>query len=104
VDKDETDAKEKKASRRQRPRPPGLVSAWVSGAIVCVLSAGILVVVFCAIGRTPWPTENASPAGAGRFEWLLMALLIGFLAFLAGRSAFRSTLRFEAKRRDKQRP
>ena len=83
----------------QKRKTPGMVTAWISGVIVFVLSAGILVVVFNAVGRTPWPTENAAPAGAGRFEWLLMDLLIVFLAYLAGRSSFRSSLKAEADRR-----
>ena len=84
----------------QKPKPPGLMSAWISGVVVFTLSAGILVVVFLTIGRTPWPTSRTAPAGAGRFEWVFMDVLIVFLAYLAARSSFRSTLRAEAKHRE----
>jgi len=84
----------------QKPKPPGLISAWISGVIVFILSAGILVVVFSTIGRTPWATAHTAPAGAGRFDWVFMDVLIVFLAYVAARSSYRSTLRAEAKHRE----
>jgi len=84
----------------QKPEPPGLMSAWISGVVVFTLSAGILVVVFVTVGRTPWPCARTAPAGAARFEWVFMDLLIIFLAYLAARSAFKSTLRAETKQRE----
>ena len=102
MDANEAGNRSEEARPEQKHKAPGIVSAWISGVIVFVLSAGILVVVFSALGRTPWPTENTAPAGAGRFEWLLMDLLILFLAYLAGRSSFRSTLKAEAKRHHEQ--
>ncbi len=87
-------------SSDRKPRAPGLVSAWISGVVVFTLSIGILLVVFITIGRTPWPTSHATPAGAGRFAWVFTDLLIVCLAYLAARSAFKSTLREEVRRRE----
>ena len=84
----------------QKPHPPGFVSAWVSGVIVFILSVGILVVVFSALGHMPWPSVRAAPEGAARFSWVFMDLLIAFMAYVAARSSFRTTLRAEAKRHE----
>ena len=84
----------------QNPHPPGLVSAWISGVVVFILSVGIGVVVFSVLGHMPWPTAQAASDGAARFSWVFMDLLIAFMAYVAARCSFRTTLRAEAKRRE----
>lgn len=93
-------ANPRQAPEKQKPKPPGLASAWVSGVIVFILSAGILVVVFSALGRFPWPTGHTSPAGKDRFEWVITDVLIVFLAWIAARCAYKAALRAEVKLRE----
>jgi membrane protein implicated in regulation of membrane protease activity len=92
----------KGALSRQKPRPPGFVLAWISALIVFVLAAGIGVVVFSVWGHSPWPTPQAVPEGAAQFAWVFRALLIVFMAYVAARCSYRSTLRAEAKRREEE--
>jgi len=92
----------KGALSRQKPRPPGFVLAWISALIVFMLSAGIGVVVFSVLGHAPLPTQQDVAQGAGQFAWVFMDLLIVFMAYVAARSSFRSTLRAEARRLEEE--